>query len=79
MAGPEDTSDTLSFYSEPVMASLGNIITPVDEKDKDKVPSVVRDYSFLEVELKYGILQVSQGVRSRKKLLVSMFVGSSVV
>lgn len=59
VAGPEDTPETLSFYSEPVMASLSNIITPPDDKEKDKGTSLSKDYNFLEVELKYGILQVS--------------------
>ncbi|KAK8394762.1 hypothetical protein O3P69_005916 [Scylla paramamosain] len=57
VAGPEDTPDTLSFYSEPIMASLSNIITPPDEKEKEKGTSLSKDYTFLEVELKYGILQ----------------------
>ncbi|MPC85710.1 hypothetical protein E2C01_080495 [Portunus trituberculatus] len=58
VAGPEDTPETLSFYSEPIMASLSNIITPPDEKEKEKGTSLSKDYTFLEVELKYGILQV---------------------
>lgn len=64
VAGPEDTPDTLSFYSEPVMASLSNIITPPDDKEKDKGTSLSKDYTFLEVELKYGILQVSDPYES---------------
>ena len=60
IAGPEDSPETLSFYAEPIYASLGNIITRVDEKEKDKDKITAnKDYNFLEVELKYGVLQAS--------------------
>ncbi|XP_042886446.1 SCY1-like protein 2, partial [Penaeus japonicus] len=62
VAGPEDTPETLSFYSEPVMASLANIITPADEKEKEKGTGVSKDYNFLEIELKYGILQLTEAL-----------------
>ncbi|XP_076052800.1 SCY1-like protein bma [Oratosquilla oratoria] len=64
VAGPVDTPDTLSFYSEPIYGSLANIICPSDEKAKEKESSgsVTKDYNFLEVELKYGILQLTEAL-----------------
>ncbi|CAL4093379.1 unnamed protein product, partial [Meganyctiphanes norvegica] len=64
VAGPEDTPETLSFYSEPVYASLANIISPLDDtKKEDKKDQVVnKDYNFLEIEIKYGILQLTEAL-----------------
>ena len=64
VAGPEETADTLCFYSEPIYASLANVICHPDDKEKDKDKerdknNFTKDYNFLEVEIKYGILQVS--------------------
>ncbi|CAL4073801.1 unnamed protein product, partial [Meganyctiphanes norvegica] len=65
VAGPDDTPETLSFYSEPIYASLANIISPAvdDTKKEDKKDQVVnKDYNFLEIELKYGILQLTEAL-----------------
>ena len=60
----EECAETLSFASEPVLACLANVLTPLPtdgEKTEAEKPGAgfARDYTFLDVELKYGILQVS--------------------
>ncbi|XP_069166584.1 SCY1-like protein 2 [Procambarus clarkii] len=42
------------------MASLANIITPADEKEKGG--GLSKDYTFLEMEMKYGILQLTEAL-----------------
>ncbi|KAF0302623.1 SCY1-like protein 2 [Amphibalanus amphitrite] len=59
----EECAETLSFASEPVLACLANVLTapPADgEKTDTDKQGFSRDYTFLDVELKYGILQVSR-------------------
>ncbi|XP_043231316.1 SCY1-like protein 2, partial [Amphibalanus amphitrite] len=56
----EECAETLSFASEPVLACLANVLTapPADgEKTDTDKQGFSRDYTFLDVELKYGILQ----------------------
>lgn len=60
----EECAETLSFASEPVLACLANVLTPSgdgEKQEKQEALSFARDYTFLDVELKYGILQVSPG------------------
>lgn len=67
----EECADTLAFASEPVFASLANIlahqeatghhgaITTTGSSQQPNVrPTHSREYSFLDIEYKYGILQV---------------------
>lgn len=67
----EECADTLAFASEPVYASLANIlayhetgntthggITAVSTQQPNPRPAHAREYSFLDIEYKYGILQV---------------------
>lgn len=76
----EECSETLAFASEPVLASLANVLAfqesagsggagpPSTGASSQTQPSTTprpphaREYHFLDVELKYGILQVSTGV-----------------
>lgn len=68
----EECSETLAFASEPVFASLANILafqennsnqisTPpgLTQQSATQKPNYAREYQFLDIEYKYGILQVS--------------------
>ncbi|KAJ3660407.1 hypothetical protein Zmor_004857 [Zophobas morio] len=69
----EECAETLAFASEPVFASLANIlahqegsgnhggITATGASQQPAVRSAyAREYNFLDIEYKYGILQVSE-------------------
>jgi SCY1-like protein 2 len=76
----EECSETLAFASEPVLASLANVLAyqesaggggagpPSTGASSQTQPSApprpphAREYHFLDVELKYGILQVSRDI-----------------
>lgn len=71
----EECADTLAFASEPVFASLANIlahqegsanhggITATGASQQPAVrPAHAREYNFLDIEYKYGILQVKKQV-----------------
>lgn len=69
----EECADTLAFASEPVFASLANILayqetgashggvpaTGASQPSSAQRPAHAREYHFLDIEYKYGILQVS--------------------
>lgn len=71
----EECGDTLAFAAEPVLASLANILAYQDsvgggvgppatgasqpQHQNTPRPAHAREYNFLDIELKYGILQVS--------------------
>lgn len=74
----EECNETLAFASEPVFASLANILAFQDAggggnigppatgasqhnqpQNQPRPPPHAREYHFLDIELKYGILQVS--------------------
>lgn len=63
----EECGDTLAFASEPVLASLANILAYQDSTHPSNGPGQgpppprpahAREYHFLDLELKYGLLQV---------------------
>lgn len=67
----EECADTLAFASEPVYASLANILA-FQEANANQAglahtggqqptprPTYAREYNFLDIEYKYGILQVN--------------------
>lgn len=68
----EECPDTLAFASEPVLASLANILASRDSGTSQAgIPSTgasqpsathrlnhAKEYHFLDIEYKYGILQV---------------------
>jgi SCY1-like protein 2 len=76
----EECSETLAFASEPVLASLANVLAyqesgggggvgpPSTGASSQTQPATLprpphaREYHFLDVELKYGILQVSTDI-----------------
>lgn len=74
----EECSETLAFASEPVLASLANVLAYQESGGSGGVgppstgvsaaqtqsstlprPPHAREYHFLDIEIKYGILQVS--------------------
>ncbi|CAO1315978.1 unnamed protein product [Diamesa hyperborea] len=76
----EECPDTLAFATEPVLASLANIlafhdVTPVisgpqtgnaSQGNQQSVvqqrPAHAKEYNFLDIELKYGILQITEAL-----------------
>ncbi|XP_021921574.1 SCY1-like protein 2 [Zootermopsis nevadensis] len=76
----EECSETLAFASEPVLASLANVLAyqesgggggagpPSTGASSQTQPSTsprpphAREYHFLDVELKYGILQITEAL-----------------
>ncbi|XP_062339515.1 SCY1-like protein 2 isoform X2 [Osmerus eperlanus] len=57
----EESRDSLAFCTEPVFASLANVLGQTDNLPSP-VPPDIRDYSLYAVETKYGLLQVSEGL-----------------
>lgn len=68
----EECADTLAFASEPVFGSLANILayqettgnqtgtfTSGNVPQPTQRPPHAREYNFLDIEYKYGILQVN--------------------
>ncbi|KAJ9585871.1 hypothetical protein L9F63_020484, partial [Diploptera punctata] len=70
----EECSETLAFASEPVLASLANVLAYQESgggggagppstgassqtQPNAQRPAHAREYHFLDIELKYGILQ----------------------
>jgi len=56
----EETFDSIAFASEPIFGSLANIFAYLQDKLKQDIPVTLREYTFLEFEVKYGLLQVSK-------------------
>ena len=53
----EESRDCLAFATEPVFASLANLLGR-HENLPSPVPVQIRDYKMFDVEIKYGLLQV---------------------
>ncbi|KAG8195910.1 hypothetical protein JTE90_001145 [Oedothorax gibbosus] len=58
----EESTETLAFATEPVMASLANILGYLEDRLPQNIPNTVRDYNFLDIEVKYGLLQVTEAL-----------------
>ncbi|XP_060534730.1 SCY1-like protein 2 isoform X3 [Cylas formicarius] len=69
----EECADTLAFATEPVFASLANILAfqeaaiggsaPAAQQQPPGRPAVLqREYNFLDIEYKYGILQITEAL-----------------
>ncbi|XP_053664661.1 SCY1-like protein 2 [Anopheles marshallii] len=77
----EESSETLSFATEPVIASLANILAyqeaggtitgpPTTGASGQHCPNTIapnrpahaKEYTFLDIELKYGILQITEAL-----------------
>lgn len=84
----EECADTLAFASEPVLASLANVLAYKEQlantlaaqssglMGKQNHPpttshhrsTFVKEYELLELEIKYGLLQVNKTHLVRKSL-----------
>ncbi|XP_072530284.1 SCY1-like protein 2 isoform X2 [Salminus brasiliensis] len=57
----EESRDCLAFCTEPVFASLANVLGQWDNLPSP-VPTDIKDYKLYDVETKYGLLQISEGL-----------------
>ncbi|KAH0616776.1 hypothetical protein JD844_028161 [Phrynosoma platyrhinos] len=57
----EESRDCLAFCTEPVCASLSNVLGNWDNLPSP-LPSDIKEYKLYDVETKYGLLQVSEGL-----------------
>ncbi|KAG9490562.1 hypothetical protein GDO78_006086 [Eleutherodactylus coqui] len=57
----EESRDCLAFCTEPVFASLANVLGSWDNLPSP-LPADIRDHKLYDVETKYGLLQVSEGL-----------------
>ncbi|GLD56311.1 SCY1-like protein 2 isoform X1 [Lates japonicus] len=53
----EESRDCLAFCTEPVFASLSNVLGQWDNLPSP-VPNDIKEYKLYDVETKYGLLQV---------------------
>ncbi|XP_038118205.1 SCY1-like protein 2 isoform X8 [Culex quinquefasciatus] len=76
----EESSETLSFATEPVIASLANVLAyqesagtvpgppstgasqQLQNSSPANRPAHAKEYNFLDIELKYGILQITEAL-----------------
>lgn len=57
----EESRESLAFATEPVFASLSNVLGSLDNMPSP-VPNDLRDFKLYDVEIKYGLLQVTEGL-----------------
>ncbi|XP_042367403.1 SCY1-like protein 2 isoform X2 [Plectropomus leopardus] len=57
----EESRDCLAFCTEPVFASLSNVLGQWDNLPSP-MPSDIKEYKLYDVETKYGLLQISEGL-----------------
>ncbi|XP_031438307.1 SCY1-like protein 2 isoform X2 [Clupea harengus] len=57
----EESRDCLAFCTEPVQASLANVLGQWDGLPTP-VPTDIKNYKLYDVEIKYGLLQISEGL-----------------
>lgn len=55
----EESRDSLAFATEPVFASLANVLGQTFNMPQ---PANMSDYKFFDIEIKYGLLQISEGL-----------------
>ncbi|XP_028966958.1 SCY1-like protein 2 [Galendromus occidentalis] len=58
----EESSDSLAFATEPVMGSLANILGCLEDRLPQTVAQETREYEFLDIEHKYGLLQLTEAL-----------------
>lgn len=58
----EEANETLAFATEPVLGSLANILSCLEDRLPQCLPPEVRDYQFLDIEIKYGLLQLTEAL-----------------
>lgn len=57
----EESRDSLAFATEPVLASLANILGNHYNLSQP-LPTALKDYKLHDVEIKYGLLQLGEGL-----------------
>lgn len=55
----EESRDSLAFATEPVLASLANILGSSTHNMPSPLPEALQGYKLHDVEIKYGFVQVS--------------------
>ncbi|XP_056635195.1 SCY1-like protein 2 [Diorhabda sublineata] len=55
----EESRDSLAFATEPVLASIANILGHTTNMPQ---PANISDYKLFDIEIKYGLLQVTEGL-----------------
>ncbi|KAJ3640895.1 hypothetical protein Zmor_027428 [Zophobas morio] len=55
----EESRESLAFATEPVFASLANVLGKTTNMPQ---PANMSDYKLFDVEIKYGLLQISEGL-----------------
>lgn len=57
----EESRDSIAFATEPVMSSLANLLGMTDNMP-NPIHSDIKNFEFFDVEIKYGLLQISEGL-----------------
>nr|CAY54151.1 unnamed protein product [Heliconius melpomene] len=57
----EESRESLAFATEPVFASLANILG-YSENMPQPIPTNLVNYKLYEVEIKYGLMQIAEGL-----------------
>ncbi|XP_032671770.1 SCY1-like protein 2 [Odontomachus brunneus] len=57
----EESRDSLAFATEPVFASLANVLGNY-ENIPQPTPTNLRDYKLHDIEIRYGLLQLGEGL-----------------
>ncbi|KAG7167470.1 SCY1-like protein 2-like [Homarus americanus] len=57
----EESRETIAFATEPVFASLANVLGHTENMPVPSPPTL-KDYKLYDVEIKYGLLQVNEGL-----------------
>ncbi|KAF5907975.1 SCY1-like protein 2 isoform X2, partial [Clarias magur] len=57
----EESRDCLAFCTEPVFASLANVLGQWDNLPSP-VPTDIKEHKLFDIETKYGLLQISEGL-----------------
>lgn len=55
----EESRESLAFATEPVFASLANVLGKTTNMPQ---PANMSDYKLYDIEMKYGLLQISEGL-----------------
>ncbi|XP_015792718.1 SCY1-like protein 2 isoform X2 [Tetranychus urticae] len=58
----EESPETLAFATEPVLGSLANVLGYLEDRLPQNINSPIKQYSFLEFEVKYGLLQIAEAL-----------------
>ncbi|KAL4704784.1 hypothetical protein ACJJTC_015031 [Scirpophaga incertulas] len=57
----EESRESLAFATEPVFASLANILGNTENMPQP-IPNHLNNYKLYEVEIKYGLMQIAEGL-----------------